>query len=174
VFTLFVGALRDATVASVLFTTFGLAVACAIAAFTAEMLMAGSGVRADMAAAGDPPSKPDCAAYATATAAPYLRVSSVALPVYFVTSQALDVQESAAERRQQARRRSAVSSLRHSKVVCHADVKRAPTEDAIEMNRMRPSRKRFQQHPVPIRYQGPVQASWDVSNGSKALSPCVR
>jgi Protein of unknown function (DUF2721) len=53
VFTLFVGALRDATVASVLFTTFGLAVACtigAIAAFTVEMLMAGSGVRAEVAA----------------------------------------------------------------------------------------------------------------------------
>jgi hypothetical protein len=53
VFTLFVGALRDATVASVLFTTFGVAVACtigAIAAFTAEMLMAGSGVRAEVAA----------------------------------------------------------------------------------------------------------------------------
>jgi uncharacterized protein DUF2721 len=53
VFTLFVGALRDATVASVLFTTFGLAVGCtigAIAAFTAEMLMAGSGVRAEVAA----------------------------------------------------------------------------------------------------------------------------
>ena len=53
VFTLFVGALRDATVASVLFTTFGIAVACtigAIMAFTAEMLMAGSGVRAEAAA----------------------------------------------------------------------------------------------------------------------------
>jgi hypothetical protein len=45
--------LRDATVASVLFTTFGLAVMCtigAIRAFTAEMLMAGSGVRAEVAA----------------------------------------------------------------------------------------------------------------------------
>jgi uncharacterized membrane-anchored protein len=53
VFTLFVGALRDETVASVLFTTFGLAVACtigAIGAFTVEMLMAGSGVRAEVAA----------------------------------------------------------------------------------------------------------------------------
>jgi hypothetical protein len=53
VFTLFVGALRGATVASVLFTTFGLAIACtisAIGAFTAEMLMAGSGVRAEAAA----------------------------------------------------------------------------------------------------------------------------
>ena len=53
VLTLFVGALRDATVASVLFTTFGLAVMCTIGAigcFTAEMLMAGSGVRAEVAA----------------------------------------------------------------------------------------------------------------------------
>lgn len=53
VFTLFVGALRDATVATVLFTTFGIAVGCtigAITAFTAEMLMSGSGVRAEVAA----------------------------------------------------------------------------------------------------------------------------
>jgi hypothetical protein len=53
VFTLFVGALHDATVASVLFTTFGIAVACtigAITAFTVEMLLAGSGVRAEAAA----------------------------------------------------------------------------------------------------------------------------
>jgi uncharacterized membrane-anchored protein len=53
VFTLFVGALRNATVASVLFTTFGIAIGCtigAIGAFTVEMLMAGSGVRAVMAA----------------------------------------------------------------------------------------------------------------------------
>jgi hypothetical protein len=45
--------LRDATVASVLFTTFGIAVACtigAITAFTVEMLLAGSGVRAEVAA----------------------------------------------------------------------------------------------------------------------------
>jgi hypothetical protein len=52
VFTLFVGALRDSTVASVLFTTFGLAIVCtigAIAAFTTEMMMAGSGVRAEVA-----------------------------------------------------------------------------------------------------------------------------
>jgi len=52
VFTLFVGALRDLTVASVLFTTFGLPILCtisAIAAFTTEMLMAGSGVRAEVA-----------------------------------------------------------------------------------------------------------------------------
>jgi Protein of unknown function (DUF2721) len=52
VFTLFVGALRNSTVATVLFTTFGVAIVCtisAIAAFTVEMLMAGSGVRAEMA-----------------------------------------------------------------------------------------------------------------------------
>jgi hypothetical protein len=52
VFTLFVGALRNSTVASVLFTTFGLAILCtisAIAAFAMEMLMAGSGVRAEVA-----------------------------------------------------------------------------------------------------------------------------
>jgi hypothetical protein len=52
VFTLFVGALRNSTVASVLFTTFGLAIVCtisAIMAFTAEMMMAGSGVRAEVA-----------------------------------------------------------------------------------------------------------------------------
>jgi hypothetical protein len=49
VLTLFVGALRNATVASVLFTTFGVAIVgtiSAIAAFAIEMLMAGSGVRA--------------------------------------------------------------------------------------------------------------------------------
>lgn len=52
VFTLFVGALRNETVASVLFTTFGLAIICTISAitcFTVEMMMAGSGVRAEMA-----------------------------------------------------------------------------------------------------------------------------
>ena len=52
VFTLFVGALRNSTVASVLFTTFGLAIVCtisAIVAFTIEMMMAGSGVRAEVA-----------------------------------------------------------------------------------------------------------------------------
>jgi hypothetical protein len=52
VFTLFVGALRNETVASVLFTTFGLAIVCTISAitcFTVEMMMAGSGVRAEMA-----------------------------------------------------------------------------------------------------------------------------
>ncbi|MGC2523134.1 MAG: DUF2721 domain-containing protein [Stellaceae bacterium] len=53
VLTLFVGALRNATVASALFMTFGFAVACtigAILAYTAEMLMTGSGVRAEVAA----------------------------------------------------------------------------------------------------------------------------
>ncbi|HEY1261660.1 MAG TPA: DUF2721 domain-containing protein [Stellaceae bacterium] len=53
VLTLFVGALKDATVASVLFTSFGLAVVAtmgAIGAFTLEMLMAGSGMRARAAA----------------------------------------------------------------------------------------------------------------------------
>lgn len=52
VFTLFVGALRNSTVASVLFTTFGLAIVCtisAITAFTTEMMLAGSGVRAEVA-----------------------------------------------------------------------------------------------------------------------------
>jgi hypothetical protein len=44
--------LRNATVASVLFTTFGIAIVCtisAIAAFATEMMMAGSGVRAEVA-----------------------------------------------------------------------------------------------------------------------------
>ncbi len=53
VLTLLVGALRDATVASILFATFGFAVVCtigAILAYTAEMLMTGSGVRAEVAA----------------------------------------------------------------------------------------------------------------------------
>jgi hypothetical protein len=53
VLTLFVGALKDATVESVLVASFGFAVVCtlgAIGAFTVEMLMAGSGVRARVAA----------------------------------------------------------------------------------------------------------------------------
>jgi Protein of unknown function (DUF2721) len=53
VLTLFVGAVRNATVASVLFATFGAAVICtisAIIAYTAEMLMTGVGVRAEVAA----------------------------------------------------------------------------------------------------------------------------
>jgi hypothetical protein len=48
VLTLFVGALREATVASMLFGLFGLAVICAlgaIVAFTVEMLMASIGIR---------------------------------------------------------------------------------------------------------------------------------
>jgi hypothetical protein len=52
VLTLFVGALRDATIASMLFALFGLAVSCtlgAICAFTVEMLMASTGIR-DVAA----------------------------------------------------------------------------------------------------------------------------
>jgi len=52
VFTLFVGALRESTIASLLFTTFGVAIACtisAIGAFAVEMMMAGSGVRAEVA-----------------------------------------------------------------------------------------------------------------------------
>jgi hypothetical protein len=50
VLTLFVGAVRDETVASVLFALFGLAVVCALAAivaYTVEMLMAGIGIRAE-------------------------------------------------------------------------------------------------------------------------------
>ena len=53
VLTLFVGALKDATIASMLFATFGLAVICtfgAIGAFAAEVLMAGSGMQAQVAA----------------------------------------------------------------------------------------------------------------------------
>ncbi|HTV87406.1 MAG TPA: DUF2721 domain-containing protein [Stellaceae bacterium] len=52
VLTLFVGAVRAATAASVLFLLFGLAVVCAlgaIIAYTAEMLMAGAGIRVDAA-----------------------------------------------------------------------------------------------------------------------------
>src|ERR1700681_557549 len=52
VFALFVGALRDAAVATMLFTLFGLAVVCtlgAIGAFTAEMLMASFGIRNEVA-----------------------------------------------------------------------------------------------------------------------------
>jgi uncharacterized membrane protein YdbT with pleckstrin-like domain len=48
VLTLFVGAMRDAATASVLFGCFGLALVCtvaAIAAFLAEILMAGRGIR---------------------------------------------------------------------------------------------------------------------------------
>jgi CHASE3 domain sensor protein len=52
VLTLLVGALKNATVASVLFTTFAIAVLCAlgaIAAFAVEMLMTSSGFRAEVA-----------------------------------------------------------------------------------------------------------------------------
>lgn len=48
VLALFVGALRDATVATILFSLFGIAVGCAlgaIVAFTTEMLMASIGIR---------------------------------------------------------------------------------------------------------------------------------
>ena len=48
---LFLGALRNSTVASVLFILFGLAILCtigALAAFVTEMLMASRGLRAEM------------------------------------------------------------------------------------------------------------------------------
>ena len=53
VIVLFLGALSDSMIAQVSFGTFGLALVCtlgAIIAYTAEMLMAGSGVRAEVAA----------------------------------------------------------------------------------------------------------------------------
>ena len=53
VLTLFVGALRDVTVAWWLFAAFGFAVVCTIGAilvYTAKMLMTGSGVRKEVAA----------------------------------------------------------------------------------------------------------------------------
>lgn len=53
VLVLFVGALGEAAIASLLIGLFGLAVGCAlgaICAFTAEMLMAGTGIRAEVAA----------------------------------------------------------------------------------------------------------------------------
>jgi len=52
VLVLFVGALRDTTAATLLFIFFPLAVVCAlgaIGAFTTEMLMAGTGIRAEVA-----------------------------------------------------------------------------------------------------------------------------
>jgi hypothetical protein len=52
VLAMFVGALRAETIASLLFALFGLAVVCAlfaIAAFTIEMLLAGTGIRAEVA-----------------------------------------------------------------------------------------------------------------------------
>ncbi|MGU3536647.1 DUF2721 domain-containing protein [Methylobacterium sp. A54F] len=51
VLTLFVGALRDSTMGSVLFGCFGVALVCtvlAIAAFAAEILLAGRGVRKEV------------------------------------------------------------------------------------------------------------------------------
>lgn len=51
--TLFLGTLEDATIASLLFAMFGFALICttgAIGMYTAEMMMAGSGVRAEMEA----------------------------------------------------------------------------------------------------------------------------
>ncbi len=59
VLTLFVGAIGDAAIASALFVTFGLAIVCtigAIVAYTAEMLMTGVGVRAEVAAGRQSPS----------------------------------------------------------------------------------------------------------------------
>jgi hypothetical protein len=52
VLVLFLGALREKAIASALFGLFGLAVVCAlcaIAAFTVEMLLAGTGIRAEVA-----------------------------------------------------------------------------------------------------------------------------
>ena len=52
VLVLFVGALRDATVASALFLLFGISVGCAlgaIVAFTVEMMMASVGIRTEVA-----------------------------------------------------------------------------------------------------------------------------
>ena len=49
---MFVGALREETMAALLFGLFGLAVVCAlcaIVAFTVEMLLAGTGIRAEVA-----------------------------------------------------------------------------------------------------------------------------
>ena len=65
VLTMFVGALSEQTMASVLFALFGLAVVCAlsaIVAFTVEMLLAGTGIREEVAyhrraVAGDHPPK---------------------------------------------------------------------------------------------------------------------
>lgn len=56
VLTLFVGALRDATAASVLFACFGLALICtvaAIGAFLAEILVAGRGIRIEVSEGED-------------------------------------------------------------------------------------------------------------------------
>jgi hypothetical protein len=72
VLVLFVGALREATVASMLFGLFGLAVTCAlgaIAAFTVEMLLASLGLR-DRAAENRPQSDPEDAPGITEIAKP--------------------------------------------------------------------------------------------------------
>jgi hypothetical protein len=64
VLTLFVGALREATVASMLFGLFGLAVICAlgaIVAFTVEMLMASIGIRDLVAESGRKGAEADAA-----------------------------------------------------------------------------------------------------------------
>ena len=56
VLTLFLGALRDATTASVLFACFGIALLCTIAAigaFLTEILVAGRGVRVEVARGQD-------------------------------------------------------------------------------------------------------------------------
>jgi hypothetical protein len=45
---------------------------------------------------------------------------------------------------------SAINSLCHSKVICHADARATGTADAIEMDGMRPSRKRRKKQPVSI------------------------
>ncbi|MBV8118816.1 MAG: DUF2721 domain-containing protein [Alphaproteobacteria bacterium] len=60
VLTLFVGAVGNKFAASVLFAAFAAAVLCtigAIIAYTAEMLMTGSGVRAEVAARREPPER---------------------------------------------------------------------------------------------------------------------
>jgi hypothetical protein len=60
VLALFVGALRNSAVASALVVLFGLAVLCAlgaIVAFTAEMLIAGIGIRAELAQTRRAPSR---------------------------------------------------------------------------------------------------------------------
>ena len=52
VLAMFIGALREETTASLLFALFGLAVVsalCTIAAYTVEMLMAGTDIRAEVA-----------------------------------------------------------------------------------------------------------------------------
>jgi len=72
VLALFVGALGEAATASVLFALFGLAVFCAlgaIVAYTAEMLMAGTGIRAELAYTQRPPEQREERAAAESEAA---------------------------------------------------------------------------------------------------------